>query len=57
MPSQPRLGSLVGSGGGRLAPSEFAEAPIVEIDAAFGRLVGLADKQKVNHPLHSNDKP
>lgn len=48
MPSQPRLGSVVGSGGGSLAPSEFAEAPVVEIDAAFGRLMGLADTQKVD---------
>ena len=47
MPSQRRLGSGVGSGGGRLASGEFSEATVVEIDATFGRLIGLADKQKV----------
>jgi hypothetical protein len=47
MPSQRRLGRGMGNGGGRLASSDFVETPTVEIDATFGRLMGLADKQKV----------
>lgn len=59
MPSQRKLGSVVGSGGGRFASSEFTEDPLVEIDATFGRLMGLADSQKVDCLLHSNsnDEP
>lgn len=47
MPSQRRLGRGMGNGGGRLASSNFVETATVEIDATFGRLMGLADKQKV----------
>ena len=56
MPSQRKWGSVMGSGGERLASSETSEAPLVEIDATFGRLMGLADSQKVDCLLHSNSK-
>lgn len=59
MPSQRKWNSGVGSSGGRFASNESNETPLVEIDATFGRLMGLADSQKVDCLLHhnSNDEP
>jgi peroxin-1 len=47
MPSARRLGPVVVGAGGRLASNDFEEAAVVEIDATFGRVIGLVDKQKV----------
>lgn len=44
----------MGSGGGRFGSSEPAEVPIVEIDATFGRFMGLVDGQKVEYFLNCN---
>ena len=52
MPSQPKWSSATGSGGGRFASSEPAEVATVEIDAIFGRFVGLVDGQKVDCCLY-----
>lgn len=52
MPSQRKWGSV--AGGGRFASSGSIEAPPVEIDATFGRLMGLTDSQKVDSRLHSD---
>lgn len=56
MPSQRRLGSIIGHGGRNLAPSDFMEASTVEIDTAFGRLIGLTNGQKVK-PNFEREEP
>lgn len=52
MPSQPKWSSVTGSGGGRFVSNESAEVAIVEIDATFGRFIGLVDGQKVDYFLY-----
>ena len=47
MPSQRKWSAAAESVAGRLNSSEAVEAPAVEIDATFGRLMGLVDRQKV----------
>ena len=56
MPSQRKGSAAAESGGGRLSFSEAVEAPAVEIDATFGRLMGLVDRQKVDCLLRCSSK-
>ena len=49
MPSKRKLASVVGRGSHRGSTAgREQEVPVVEIDATFGRMLGLTDGQKVN---------
>lgn len=48
MPSKRKLASVVGRGSQRGgATGREQEMPVVEVDATFGRMLGLTDGQKV----------
>lgn len=49
MPSQRRVGAVIDKGGGGFTPSGFDEMAVVEVDSVFGRMLGLAERQRVRH--------
>lgn len=47
MQSQRKLASAITKGVGKNISGNVAESPVVEIDATFGRMLGLGEGQKV----------
>ena len=52
MPSQKKPQSSIGKGGNRSGPTRDQEAGVVELDATFGRMIGLSPGQRLGVLLH-----